>query len=158
MFEKILKIWAGCFRSELDLPDLPIQDQSSLGSRRVMLALEMIKTKKRALELSDRANKGFIDNFRLKLRATAQAHKLCAMRKDLPLWQRAMYYNGWIVNMAACLLFVFIARINVANLGKNSVDFSENKVYGIYSKQCNGDSELLDMLGEMRCDDGRGKA
>ena len=159
MINKIKTIWNRIKnRRDKDLPDLPIDSAGSLGRRRVALALDIIKSRSHDLDLTARANQGFIQNFRDKLRQTAQARKLCAMRPDLPLWQRAMYYNSWMVNMAACFLLVFLARINFSGMTAKSVDYSQQKMYNIYAKQCGNDSELLDIFSEMRKDHGQTKS
>ncbi len=156
MLTKIKTIWNRLRgRGISDLPDLPIELEGSLGHRRVSLALDMMKYQCHDLELNARANQGFIENFRLKLRDTARARKLCAMRPDLPLWKRAYYYNSWMINLAACILLVMLGKVNFSSLSGKSVTYSQDKVYSIYAKQCDGDSELLDVFSEMRKDHGR---
>ncbi|MBN2064931.1 MAG: hypothetical protein JW745_09020, partial [Sedimentisphaerales bacterium] len=94
MFRLIKTIWERSGHYSGDLPDLPLDCTGTRGGRRVMLALELIKSQRRSVDLDARANQGFIENFRQKLRLTAQARKLCALRRDLPLWQRACHYNA----------------------------------------------------------------
>lgn len=154
MNKTIKTIWNSMsHRSNGDLPDLPVDCSGTRGGRRVMLALDLIKSQRHNIDLNARANQGFIENFRNKLRQTAQARKLCALRKDLPLWQRAYYYNSWMLNLAACFLLVFVAKMNFSVLTRTSVNFSEEKMSQVYARQCGGDKELLDIFAAMRGDD-----
>ncbi len=153
MNKTIKTIWNSMTRHNGDLSDLPVDCSGTRGGRKVILALDLIKCQRHKVDLNARANQGFIENFRNKLRQTAQARKLCALRRDLPMWQRAYYLNSWMVNLAACFLLVFIAKMHFGSLTRHSVNFSEKKISQIYAKQCGGDKELLDIFKAMRGSD-----
>lgn len=153
MFRLIKTIWDRTGRLAGELPDLPLDCCDTRGGRRVMLALELIKSQRRSIDLNARANQGFIENFRQKLRQTAQARKLCALRRDLPLWQRAYYYNSWVINLAACFLLVFISRVNFSMFTRVGVSYSQEKVSQIYASKCGGDKDLLEVYSVLRYDD-----
>ncbi len=153
MFRFLRTIWDRTERLAGDLPDLPLNCTDTRGGRRVMLALELIKSQRRSVDLNARANQGFIENFRQKLRQSAQARKLCALRRDLPLWQRAYYYNTWVINLAACFLLVFIAKANFSIFTRAGVAYGQEKVNQIYASKCGGDKDLLELYSVMRYED-----
>ena len=154
---KIKKIKSKFYARHMgDLPDLPIsENESSLGFRRYSLALQLMKGQCHKIDMPAKANTSAVENLRRKLRDTAKAKKICAMRAELPLWRRAMYYNSWIVNMAACFLIVCISRANFSGMLQKSVSYSEDKVYSMYTHNCGDDELLLDIFSEMRSADER---
>ena len=159
MFKKIMTICKKTPRHSGDLSDLPIMDASdSLGYRRYQLALQMLKGQCYKIDMPARVNTSSIENLRRKLRDTARAKKLCAMRPELPLWQRAIHYNSWIVNLAACFLIVCVCRVNFSGLMNKSVSYSENKVYSLYTQNCGDDEMIMDIFSEMRSGDERHNA
>ena len=155
MYKKIIQK-LNFARQTGDLPDLPIDEQdSSLGYRRYQLAMQMLKGQCHNIDMPGKANYSTIENLRRKLRDTAKAKKLQAMRADLPLWQRALSYNSWIVNLAACFLIVCISKANLSGFMTKSVNYSEEKVYSLFTQNCSDDELLMDVFSELKSNDER---
>ncbi len=106
---------------------------------KVNLALSFMKSQPLALDLLMRANTQAIAVLKHSLRREPKAQKLERKLPEPKLLERCSHYGHSVVNLAACILILFLMKIGVFSSMGNLQTQGQKVIKQYYVKQVGGD-------------------